>query len=199
LKIKIIIIVFLILVYPTFGFAENNSNNQEIDLSTNPGEILFDLSNMKPGDSVSRNLIVTNNGTKDFKFVLTNEFISGDIVFYNQLDLIIESNNQILFEGKLNKFKELEPRLLNSNENENLLLYIKIPMEIGNEFQGLKSDFQFNIYVEGTLGGVLPVDNKLPTTGSEMFNFLATGAAILLAGLILFAYVKRKKLDTKRP
>jgi len=195
----ILLLLILITLFSPIVLAEDNSNPQEIDISTSPGEILFDLSNMKPGDSVNRSLSVSNNGNKNFSYILSNEFKSGDIVFYNQLDLVIKSNNQILYEGKLNKFKELEPRLLNGKKNENLMLFIKIPIELGNEFQGLESDFQFNIYVEGTLGGVLPVDNKLPTTGSEMFNLLAAGAAILLAGLILFAYVKRKKLDTKRP
>lgn len=194
-----VIILFLFFLFPVMVLSEERDPSKQLDLSTNPGNVMFDLSNMKPGDSINRNLVVSNNGIQDFSYIISNNFKSGDLVFYNQLNLIIENENRVLYDGKLNKFERLDPRILESSRKEYLYFNVKIPVELGNEFQGLESDFQFKIYVEGTLGGVLPVDNKLPTTGSEMFNLLATGTAILLAGLILFAYVKRKKLDTKRP
>ncbi|MFD1781327.1 TasA family protein [Fredinandcohnia salidurans] len=196
---KILLILFLLLLNPIIVLAEDSIKHQAIDLSTNPGKVLFDLSNMKPGDSISRNLLISNNGKQDFKYILSNKFTSGDRVFYNQLDLIIENDNEMLYHGKLQKFEELAPRFLGSKQSEALKLFVQIPIELGNEFQNLSSDFQLKIYVEGTMGGVIPVDNKLPTTGSEMFNLLVTGAALFLAGFIIFTYLKRKKLDTKRP
>jgi len=175
-------------------FAEEISQVSEIDLSTNPGKVLFDLSNVKPGDSVTRDLVLTNNGSEDFNYILSNKFLSGDRVFYNQLDLSIEDSNGKLYEGKLHKFDKFDPRLLKSKEHENLKFHIKIPMELGNEFQGLNSDFQIKIYVEGTLGGLIPVDNRLPSTATDMFNLLAAGAILIGFGILLFLFQRRKKI-----
>lgn len=194
-----LIIFLILLVIPITVYGERVNTNEEVNLSTNPGKILFDISNVKPGDFIKRNIVIHNNGKNDFDYIITNKYKSGSDIFYKQLILKIEDSKNILYEGNLYKFNKLSQRYLKSKTNESLLLTIYIPLELGNEFQGHETEFEFKIYVEGTLGGVLPVDNKLPTTGSEMFNLLAIGAAILLAGLILFGYVKRKKLYTKRP
>ena len=72
-----------------------------------------------------------------------------------------------------------------------------MPMELGNEFQGLRCEFQFKFYVEGTLGGILPADGpKLPNTGSDMFNILLAGAVLVLTGSTIQFFLKRRnKLD----
>jgi len=191
-------VLLLLIIFPFKGSAEDKQNIVQVDLAISPAEILFDISNMKPGDSVSRELLVVNNGADDFKYILENNFMSGDRVLYNQFDLIIEDNNGIVFEGKLNKFSELAPRLLKSKNEENLSLFIKMPIELGNEFQGLSSDFQFKIYVEGTMGGVIPVDNRLPDTATNMFNYLLAGVALIGGGITLFMMQRKRKLDTKR-
>ena len=61
---------------------------------------------------------------------------------------------------------------------------VKIPKELGNEYQGLYSKVQFKFYVEGTLGGLLPADGpKLPSAGSSMYSILAFGFIFTLIGL----------------
>lgn len=197
-KSLVFIIILIILGIPSNVFA--NTSQQQIDLSVNPGGIFFDISNSKPGDKVERKITLLNKGQDSFAYLLSNRFLNGSDLFYNSLLLkITDGENNVLYNSKLKDFNELEARTLNKGQSEDLLFLIQVPSELGNEYQGLSTEFQFKFYVEGTLGGVLPVDNKLPTTGSEMFNLLATGAAILLAGLVLFTYVKRKKLDSKRP
>jgi LPXTG-motif cell wall-anchored protein len=69
-------------------------------------------------------------------------------------------------------------------------------MELGNEFQGLKTDFQIKIYVEGTLGGTIPLDGpKLPETGTNMFNILVAGVLLVFTGSTLQFVLKRRKIE----
>jgi LPXTG-motif cell wall-anchored protein len=190
-KIFIRITVFLLLVTPMSVAGATTYN--EIDLTTNPGKILFDLTNMKPGDSVTRNLSIGNNGNQEFSYIASSKFLSGSEIFYNKLDLIVEDKNGPIYQGKLFEFTNLAPRILKSKQSENLTFFIKMPMELGNEFQGLESEFQIKLYVEGTLGGVLPADGpKLPNTGSDMFNILVIGAVLVLTGSTFQFIIKRR-------
>ncbi|MDF2791158.1 MAG: hypothetical protein K0S80_4260 [Neobacillus sp.] len=184
-----ILIVFLLVPEATYGEIQNN----EIDLTTNPGKVLFDLTNMKPGDSVSRNLIIKNNGKQDFKYLASSKFLSGSEIFYDKLELTIKDKNGIIYQGKLFEFNKMSPRLLKNNQNENLLFFVQVPMELGNEFQGLMTNFQIKLYVEGTLGGAIPADGpKLPATGTNTFNYLIAGAVLVLSGSILQFFIKRR-------
>jgi LPXTG-motif cell wall-anchored protein len=184
--------MFFLVFIPLRTYGEAVYNN-EIDLSINPGKVLFSLTNMKPGDSVTRIMTIGNNGKQDFNYVTSSKFISGSEIFYNKLDLIVEDKNGLIYQGKLFEFDKLAPRLLKSSHSENLTFIIKMPMELGNEFQGLATEFQIKLYVEGTLGGVLPADGpKLPNTGSDMFNILVVGAVLVLTGSTFQFIVKRR-------
>jgi LPXTG-motif cell wall-anchored protein len=196
-KILIFTIIFLLLV--PLATSAVTSNENVINLSIEPGKVLFDLSNVKPGDSVERYFKVLNNGDKDFNYVINNSFKSGSEKFYNELLLKIEdSQKNIIFEGKLKDFQNNNSSLLKSKAVNNLLFFIKIPMELGNEFQGLNCEFEFKIYVEGTLGGVLPTDGpKLPNTATGMFNLMAIGAALIIGGFTLMSFVRKKRQDIK--
>jgi LPXTG-motif cell wall-anchored protein len=190
-KIIHLFILFFLIFTPVSVYGEINNN--ELDLTTNPGKVLFDLSNMKPGDSVTRNLTIGNNGNQDFNYIASSKFLSGSEIFYNKLDLTVEDKNGQIYQGKLFEFDKLAPRLLKSKQNENLTFFILMPMELGNEFQGLETEFQIKLYVEGTLGGVLPADGpKLPNTGSDMFNILVVGAVLVLTGSMFQFIVKRR-------
>ena len=191
-KLTHLIMFFLLVISPVQVYAETNTN--EIDLTTDPGKVLFDLTNIKPGDSVSRNIIIKNNGNQDFNYLASSKFLTGSEIFYDKLDLTIKDKNGVIFQGKLFEFNKLSPRLLKSNQNENLQFHVKVPMELGNEFQGLSTYFQIKLYVEGTLGGAIPADGpKLPATGTNMFNILVAGAVLVLTGSFFQFYIKRRK------
>jgi LPXTG-motif cell wall-anchored protein len=190
-KIIFLVIILLLIINP--GQSSGALNNTEIDLTTNPGKVLFDLSNMKPGDSFTRNLSIGNNGNQEFNYIATSKFLSGSEIFYNKLDLIVEDKNGVIYDGKLFEFDKLSPRLLKSKQSENLQFFIQMPMELGNEFQGLDTEFEIKLYVEGTLGGVIPADGpKLPATGTNMFNILLAGSVLVLGGTILQFFLKRR-------
>lgn len=181
-----------------FTFPINNSkaeeNITEINIATSPNKVFFDISNAKPGDTFTKVLIVENNGSKDFKYLFSNDFLTGSEKIYNELELTVSDESGELYNGKLKDYEKLESRNLKSNTDEKLTLSIYIPYELGNEFQNLGSEFQFKFYVEGTLGGTIPVDGpKLPETGTNMFNILVAGAVLVLTGSILQFYIKRRR------
>jgi LPXTG-motif cell wall-anchored protein len=193
-KFSSILLIFLIIfVFSGFNvFADEGL--EEIDIATSPHKIFFNINNLKPGDSATKTLIVNNNGKQDFNYLFSNRFLTGSEKFYNEILLTIsDQSNTVLFNGKIKDFEKLEPRFLKTGTSENFIFSIKVPFELGNEFQGLGSEFQFKFYVEGTLGGVLPVDGpKLPNTGSDMFNFLVVGAVLILTGSTFQFIVKRR-------
>ncbi|WP_226086875.1 TasA family protein [Mesobacillus sp. S13] len=200
MRITKIIFFIIILVFLT-PIAVNavTSNENSIDLSVEPGKVLFDLTNVKPGDSVVRNFKVMNKGNKDFNYVINNSFRSGSEKFYNELLLEIkDSQKNIVFKGNLKDFKKTSNSVLKSKTTDELYFLIKIPMELNNDFQGLKCQFEFKVYVEGTLGGVLPADGpKLPNTATGMFNLMAIGIALIIGGFTLISFLKKKSQDIK--
>lgn len=193
--------IFLLFALVTFCFfftfpissANSEGNEKEIDISTSPHKIFFAIKNSIPGDTFTEVLQVQNNGSEDFKYLFSNHFLTGSEKFYNELMLTVNDEFGELYKGKLKNFKKLDSRNLKSNNKEELTFSIYFPYELGNEFQGQDSEFQFKFFVEGTLGGVLPVDGPiLPNTGSDMFNILAAGSVLVLTGSIFQFIVKRR-------
>jgi LPXTG-motif cell wall-anchored protein len=199
-KICILFIAFLI-YSPNIYHAEQGHyiEQKELDISTSPHKLFFNVSNLKPGDRITKELTVLNKGTQDFTYLFTNRFITGSEKFYNELRLEVSDKKSILFKGNLKDFQKLESRALKTASSETLSFTVEIPFELGNEFQGLNSEFQFKLFVEGTLGGVLPVDGpKLPVTGTEYFKILLLGAAVFTSGLMLYFYSRKRAQDIRK-
>lgn len=196
---KIIFFTIILVFFTPIAINAVTINENSIDLSVEPGKVLFDLTNVKPGDSVVRNFKVMNKGDKDFNYVINNSFKSGSEKFYNELLLkIVDSQKKIVFDGKLKEFQRTNKSLLRSKAADELQFLIKVPMELNNDFQGLNCEFEFKIYVEGTLGGVLPADGpKLPNTATSMFNLMAIGVALIIGGFTLISFLKKKRQDIK--
>ncbi|WP_042355374.1 TasA family protein [Bacillus rubiinfantis] len=163
-----------------------NAETQEIDIATSPEKVLFELSNLKPGDWAERSLTINNNGKEDFNYVASSQFRDGSKKFFNELLLTISAEDKVIFDGKLKDFNKLESRVLTQNGSEKLDFKIVIPEHLGNDFQGLGCEVQFKFYAEGLTGGVLPGDgNNLPETGTNMFNLIVAGVAFILVGSLL--------------
>ncbi|MEL3970702.1 TasA family protein [Rossellomorea oryzaecorticis] len=196
-KVIILFIAFLIFS-PNIYQAEQDHyiEQKELDISTSPHKIFFNISNLKPGDKITKQLTVLNKGTQDFTYLFTNKFITGSGKFYNELRLEVSDNKGSLFKGKLKDFHKLESRELKTSSSEILIFTVEVPFELGNDFQGLNSEFQFKVFVEGTLGGVLPVDGpKLPVTGTEYYKILLLGVAVFTSGVTLYFYSKKRRSD----
>ncbi|MCP8615768.1 TasA family protein [Salirhabdus salicampi] len=200
-KTHIMIIFFLLVLIPISTIASTHDNERQavIDISVKPQKILFDLRNTKPGDSVARSFQIANNGKEQLTYLINNTFTDGSEHFYNQLLLQIKDEGEnTIFNGKLKDFQQLDERTLQSETSENLLFLIEIPTELTNEFQGLGSEFQFKVYVEGTLGGVLPVDKRLPSTSTPFFNYFLIGSVFILIGASLYVYQRRNSIKNKQ-
>lgn len=191
-----ILMMFTLIVYPVGIAVATDNTFKEIDISTSPEKVLFNVSKLVPGDWATRTLTIENRGRQDFNYLSSAKLTNGSEKLYNELLLTISDKNSDLFKGKLSDFKKLKPRFLASKDKEDLNLTLEFPYHLGNEFQGLECEVQFSFYVEGTLGGILPADGpRLPSTGTDLFNLLVVGSALVLCGGAVYVYSKRKKVD----
>jgi hypothetical protein len=191
-----IIILWMCLPVKVFSAV----NNEEIDMSIDAQKVLFDISNSKPGDSFERVLTVQNNQNESFDYNADSNFTEGSKDFYEQLLLKVEDvNGTVLYEGLLSEFSKFASRPLAGGEKEELFFTIKVPEELGNEFQGVFADFQIKLYAEGTIGGILPADGpKIPSIGPGMTDEVITSAsAALFTGGMMFYLLQRRKKQMK--
>ncbi|WP_051359538.1 TasA family protein [Paucisalibacillus globulus] len=164
MKRILLIIIFgvllSIMVSPIISFADDSTNTDDkydIDLSLSPGEVLFNIDNMKPGDWAPRDIVIKNNGKLDFEYQMSikNE---GAEKLYNELLLEIKDAKTTLYNGKLSDFDKLPPRFLKADNSEELELTIRFPEHLGNEFQGLGVNFLLQFVAEGSETPTNPED-----------------------------------------
>ncbi|MCM3669756.1 LPXTG cell wall anchor domain-containing protein [Mesobacillus maritimus] len=199
---KIIGLIFVGYVITIFLVPYSNpvtsAEVRKIDLVTTPEKVLFDVTNMKPGDYAARTLKITNSGADDFNYLFNSDKKSGSEKLYNALHIIVSDEKGELYNGSLGEFKKLDPRALASQASEELVFTVEFPTHLGNEYQGLECEVELKFYVEGTMGGVLPVDGpKLPNTATNSFNLILIGFVLLGGGFILYRYLNKKKRDIK--
>ncbi len=182
-----LIIGFLYSIYFPMNIIHSQVTQNEIDIALTPEKVLFDIKNGRPGEIYTKEITVKNNGIRDFNYLFSNQFVEGSENFYNELMLTIEDQTGVLFNGKLNDINKINSRILKNNTQENLRLSVEIPIELGNKYQGLNSEFQFKFYVEDTLDGRLPPGGSpLPKTASGIIDFVVLGAGLVLGGGILY-------------
>ena len=88
--IKYTLLLFLLLFPNKVLGAENQ---KMLDLTVNPQKVLFDVRNLKPGDSIERVLVVGNNGKGSFYYRTLSGMTGGSEKLYDSLYLKV-SNNQ---------------------------------------------------------------------------------------------------------
>lgn len=189
-------LVFTMIYAPLGSTAAAEQPIKEIDIVTSPDKVLFDVTNMKPGDWADRVLEISNSGKQDFSYIISSKLKSGSEKLYNELLLTITTeDSKELFKGTLGQFKKLDPRDIKKSETEKLTLRVDFPAELGNEFQGLVTEVEFKIYAEGTLGGLIPAENgiKLPNTATDTMNFIVIGGVLLLIGVVTMMVVRKRK------
>ncbi|WP_078378991.1 TasA family protein [Sutcliffiella halmapala] len=195
LSITIVTLVFYSVFFVSLNSAvASTETTKEIDIMTTPESILFDVTNMKPGDWAERTLVITNKGKKDISYLTSAKLTSGSKKLYNELSLSISDKDGEIFNGKLAGFNKLAPREIKTSAQEELIFTVTFPPELGNDFQGLASEVEFKFYAEGTLGGLIPAENgiKLPNTATDTLNFIIIGGILLMIGIIV-VFIFRKK------
>jgi LPXTG-motif cell wall-anchored protein len=161
ISIYSIFILTIVLFLPT-GNTGADTAVKEIDLATLPEGVLFNVSNLKPGDLMIRELTIQNNGNQNFTYNFESRKKSGSNLLYNQLQLEVKDGSSILYEGSLGSFVELNPRTLTRFSEEMLTLSVEFPYESGNEFQGLATEVEFILYAEGRNNPPDPPDDGDP-------------------------------------
>ncbi|PLT33454.1 cell wall protein [Bacillus sp. V5-8f] len=192
-------ITILLLCSPIQVFSEANTEEanslEEADISE-AQEVLFNVSNFKPGDSFTQVLIVKNSGQEDFEYNAKSNFTAGYKDLYEQLLVKVEdANKTVLYEGSLSSFSKFASRSLVSGGTEDLFFTIVIP-DLDNKFQGTFCEFEFGLYVEGTIGGILPADGpKVPSIGPGMTDEIitSTSAALFTGGMMFYLLQRRRK------
>ncbi|RXJ01759.1 hypothetical protein DS745_09790 [Anaerobacillus alkaliphilus] len=185
MKLKLFLLLCII-IFPIKTFAETGVPAQEPNFHVSPADLLFDLNNIKPGDIASRTLAVSNHGVESFNYVAIHKFTGGSKKFYEELLLKIEDNQSTLYEGKLNEFKRLPARPLESSDIEDLFFQIEVPFHLGNDFQGLTSQFTFTVVAEEDL---LLHNQLIDLANTNKYSLMELG----FGGLILIWMNKRNR------
>ncbi|WP_049887910.1 TasA family protein [Oceanobacillus massiliensis] len=212
-------VLLLIIVIPIHSLAdeggednEEQPRTSEIDISLSPSDVLFDITNMKPGDWAPRTIIVQNSGILDFSYQmeLRND---GSQKLFNELMMEITDVEGELYNGKLAEFDVLPIRDIEAGKEEELTITIRFPEHLGNEFQGTNSAFAFLFTAEGAEqadssdkdeqiveGAVSGGDGSsgglsLPETATNIFNVLILGGIFLVIGFLILLLNRRRVTD----
>ncbi|WP_066298290.1 LPXTG cell wall anchor domain-containing protein [Bacillus sp. FJAT-29937] len=144
--IALIIIGYLSIASLPLTIYANENNQSGIIIS--PDKYLFDLSNIKPGDTAARILTIQNREKTDFTYISKAQFLKGSEKLYKEFLLKVWDSKEVLYNGKLSDFDGFKPRHLPSKSQEDLRFEVTFPYELGNEFQGLAFDFELRFIME---------------------------------------------------
>ena len=149
--LKLLICLFLIMIFCN-SFASPTTfasvDKQKIDISSVPHKILFDASNLKPGDWIIEKVLISNEGMMDFRYSANVQKTSGSDLFFQQLQLEASINDTLLYNGPLHEFTGMPARPLKHATSEEMTLKVTFPWESGNEFQGLSADATIQFIAE---------------------------------------------------
>ncbi|MUK89070.1 hypothetical protein GMD78_11865 [Ornithinibacillus sp. L9] len=215
-----IIINMAILSGPVTSLADESNSEKvsEIDITLSPSDVLFDIDNMKPGDWAPRSIVIQNSGKFDFNYQMSVQNEGSERLF-NEFLLEIKDDSDELYNGKLADFERLPIRELEASSEEELEIIVRYPEHLGNEFQGLDSQFTFIFTAEGTedtdindrdeenIESSVGSDDDangtgsgsaLPNTATNMFNIVLIGSILLGMGVIIAAASAIKKIRNNK-
>jgi LPXTG-motif cell wall-anchored protein len=157
MKNKVYLILLMLIIVFTAATQEVSANRMKIILHP-AGKFLFNIENMKPGDWAERTLLIKNAGSDAIDYYLRVLNKSKNNKLFNELDLqvYLKDKNTLIFDDKLRKFEGFIPKHLVKSEIDNLLFIVKMPYELGNEFQGTSAHFELRISAKAD------DDNELP-------------------------------------
>jgi hypothetical protein len=153
LPILLVVLVTTLIATPASGEDWGNGEQKEVDIETKPTDYLFQLSNLRPGDSVSKSLIITNNGKRNFLYFTKIEYKSGSREFIESLQLTIDDpRGGNLYSGTLlNLNKEsFEIRYLPVMAEDFLEFTITFPDsgKVQNHLQNQIANFELSLIAE---------------------------------------------------
>ncbi|CAM3895272.1 LPXTG cell wall anchor domain-containing protein [Mesobacillus thioparans] len=138
------IFIVTVFFYEIAVYAEEN----EINIHVIENGFIFNVDDLKPGDWMPRDLVIKNDGKQDFKYTAQVGEKNSYKGLFEELELLVKKDTNVLFDGKLKDFKGLNPRVLPKGSQENLFFQVTMPYELGNEFQGSAAEAEIIFYAE---------------------------------------------------
>lgn len=218
--VAISIVIYLISLFLQSSFALGAGGQQEINIITKPQGYLFKLENVSPGDLISREIEIVNDGKQDFEYTAILGETRSLKKRLEQLDLKVKQGSSVLYEGKLTEFKGLSPKPLKSGTSETLKFQVSIPNNFNNYYQHFLAEFELQFLAEGIsvqgttasngdLRNTLTSSNedsksippvlvkteivdKLPNSASGLYDYLFLSILFVAVGGILAIFFVRK-------
>ena len=183
---------------------KGKSENFEITQDGNEITNLFaDFQGVMPGDKLNATITVKNDADDRVKVKIYMRALDSaeNIALLDQLKLTVKQDgDSVLFEGMASEMEKLsEWKCLGtfySGADVDLNVTLEVPIEMGNDFQNTKSEFQWEFKVEEF--PVEPSDPDVPQTGDNT-NLMFAGAIFLISFLailiLLILLIKSRKKE----
>jgi hypothetical protein len=111
------------------------------------------MNNMKPGDEMSSEYTIINDGTEGFDYFVDFKFISGDVELYNILQMTLEKEGVIIYSGVMSEAAgRVTIGSLAGGEKSVIQMDVTFPWEAGNEYQGKATTVAFEFSASGEPG-----------------------------------------------
>lgn len=108
------------------------------------------MNNMKPGDEMSSEYTIINDGTEGFDYFVDFKFISGDVELYNILQMTLEKEGVIIYSGVMSEAAgRVTIGSLAGGEKSVIHMDVTFPWEAGNEYQGKATTVAFEFSASG--------------------------------------------------
>jgi hypothetical protein len=150
MSVILVVLVTTLIATPASGEEWSNGEPREVDIATDPTDYLFQLSNLRPGDSVSKRLTITNNGKRNFSYFTEIDYKSGSREFIESLKLTIsDPSGNSLYSGNLLNLStgSFEMRYLPVLAKDSLVFTITFPDtgEVQNSLQNKTAMFELSL------------------------------------------------------
>ncbi|MNO47811.1 hypothetical protein D3C76_381340 [compost metagenome] len=111
------------------------------------------MNNMKPGDEMSSEYTIINDGTEGFDYFVDFKFISGDVELYDILQMTLEKEGVIIYSGVMSEAAgRVTIGSLAGGEKSVIQMDVTFPWEAGNEYQGKATTVAFEFSASGEPG-----------------------------------------------
>jgi hypothetical protein len=120
------------------------STSPDLRITTFPAKGFLKGDNMAPGDKVSSELTIKNEGTCDLNYTISAQNSSGDAELFQFLDLTIkDSEGNSLFAGKLKELQGLPLGVLGSGVSTVYKFMVGLSLDATNDLQGKSNSVTF--------------------------------------------------------
>ncbi|KGX86119.1 TasA family protein [Pontibacillus litoralis] len=193
------VIVLVVVLYFPFGETRAIESDPIIDISTTPAERFIRVTNLKPGDTITRSLTVHNEGNVNVPYSFTARMKSGSQKLYEQLELDIVAGGDVYYSGSLSEFQGLSNLSLARSSSDTYEVRIEFPYESGNEFQGLTTSTLLTFVAEGNETipssgeGLFAASGQLPQTGQAApIAIYVIGSFLVVGGICVWLITNRR-------